>query len=282
MRNHIGRAVPWLLGITMAFAQTAVDLRTQSKNVDFSNVVGTKPFQIGNVLPSTCVTGQMFFLTAAPGGSNLYGCTAANIWSLESGGSGSGATSARQLADFLVTRTSPTTLAIGAACSASTPCNIRFGSQVYSFATGGTATISGGSGVAYIYISSGGVLTVGHNVTAICPSGCAAQGGVTSFPLDAIPLFTWTASNGTWDAAGGVDRRAFLSSQILAVGAGLQLVQTAGQNTVAADPSVVGMRVAKPTTSTSACVTGTWAADSSFYYICVNTNSWVRAALSSF
>ncbi|HTP86016.1 MAG TPA: hypothetical protein VMJ34_03680 [Bryobacteraceae bacterium] len=282
MRNHIGRAVPWLLGITMAFAQTAVDLRTQSKNVDFSNVVGTKPFQIGNVLPSTCVTGQMFFLTAAPGGSNLYGCTAANIWSLESGGSGSGATSAGQLADFLVTRTSPTTLAIGAACSASTPCNIRFGSQVYSFATGGTATISGGSGVAYIYISSGGVLTVGHNVTAICPSGCAAQGGVTSFPLDAIPLFTWTASNGTWDAAGGVDRRAFLSSQILAVGAGLQLVQTAGQNTVAADPSVVGMRVAKPTTSTSACVTGTWAADSSFYYICVNTNSWVRAALSSF
>jgi hypothetical protein len=186
------------------------------------------------------------------------------------------------LGDFLATRANSTTLAIGSGCSATTPCNVRFGGQVYSFLTGGTATVSGGTGTAYVYISSGGLLTVGHNLTASCSTGCTAQSGVTSFPLECIPLFTWSATNGAWDAVGGSDRRAFLSTQTLAAGAGIQLTQTPGQSTVLTDPAVVGLRVAVPATSSSACVTGNWAANSSFYYVCVSTNSWVRTALSSF
>jgi hypothetical protein len=286
MWNHIGRTVFWMLGVVVTFGQTAVDLRMQSKNMDFSAAASTRPFQTGTAIPSTCATGQMFFLTTAAAGSNLYGCAATNVWSLESGGSGgnggSGAGTASRLGDFLVTQTNSSTLAIGAACSPSTPCNVRFGGQVYTFVTGGTLTISGGTGVAYIYISSGGVLTAGHNLSAGCSLGCTAQSGITSFPADAIPLFTWSATNGAWDTTGGVDRRAFLSSQVLGAGSGIQLVQTAGQNTVSVDPSVVGMRVATPATSSSSCITGTWAASSSFYYVCVSTNSWVRTALSSF
>jgi hypothetical protein len=288
MRNRIYRSLLWGLSVLSAYGQTAVDLRTQSKNVDFSGAVSTKPFQTGTSIPASCATGQMFFLTTAPAGSNLYGCAALNTWSLESGGSGGGggtgggATLAGQLGDFLVTRTGPTTLAIGAACSAATPCKGRFGTQVYSFPAGGAVTVSSGTGTAYLYISSAGALTVGHNLTANCSSGCTAQSGVSAFPLDCIPLFTWTATNGTWDSSGGIDQRAFLSTQILGAGAGIQLTQTPGQNTILADPTVVGLRVAAPPTSSSACVTGTWAVSTSYYYVCVSTNTWVRAALSSF
>ena len=71
-------------------AQTQVDLRTQSKSADFSAVSPTKPMTIGASLPGTCTTGQMFFVTTATAGQNLYGCIATNSWSLEAGGGGGG------------------------------------------------------------------------------------------------------------------------------------------------------------------------------------------------
>lgn len=62
-------------------AQTAIDLRTQTKNVDFTQAVTTKPNKSGTALPATCGVGETFFLTGAPAGQNLYGCTSANTWS---------------------------------------------------------------------------------------------------------------------------------------------------------------------------------------------------------
>lgn len=73
-----------LIGI--ANAQTLVDLRTQSKSVDFSGANTTKPFKAGTVLPATCGVGEAFFQTNAPAGLNLYGCTAVNSWTLLSAG----------------------------------------------------------------------------------------------------------------------------------------------------------------------------------------------------
>ena len=252
MRDKFYRGMLWGLSLPVVFGQTAVDLRTQSRNVDFSGAVSTKPFQTGTTFPATCAIGQMLFLTSAPAGSNVFGCAAPNIWTLESGGGGSGAGGvASQLGDFLTTRTNSTTLTIGAACGATTPCNVRYGGQVYSFVTGGVATVIAGTGTAYIYVSSSGVLTVGHNLTLTCSIGCTAVGGVTSFPLDAIPLFIWTSTGGAWDATGGADERAFLSSQLLVAGAGIQLTQSPGQNIVLTDPTVVGLRVAAPATSSS-------------------------------
>lgn len=60
--------------------QTKVDLRTQSKSVDFSTAPSTKPVQSGTALPATCSPTQMFYLTTATAGYNLYYCTATNIW----------------------------------------------------------------------------------------------------------------------------------------------------------------------------------------------------------
>jgi len=193
---------------------------------------------------------------------------------------GSGASMAAQLGDFAVSGTSATVLAIGANCSVATPCTVRFGSLVYSFASGASVSISAGSGVAYIYISSAGALTVGHNVTANCTAGCAAQSGITSFPADAIPLFTWSATSGAWDAAGGVDQRAVLSSKIVVASTGLTSTESSGKTVVSVDSTVVSLRTSVPATSSSACAAGSWALDTSYYYVCVTLNSWRRVALS--
>lgn len=258
---------------------TQLDLRLQSRDVDFSSASSTKPLKSGMGLPSSCGQGEMYYRTDAAAGMNVYGCTGSNSWTLEEGAA---ASVASQLGDFGATATSTTTLSIGAACSTSTPCNVRFGALVYSFAGGATATISGGSGLAFIYISSAGVLTVGSNVTVSCGAGCVAQSGVTAFPADSIPLFTWSATNGTWDANGGADQRAFLSSKSVSVGVGITSTETSGKTQLSADTSVIGLRTAAPATSTTACTAGSWATDGSYFYLCTSTNVWARAALSTF
>jgi hypothetical protein len=74
-----------------AWGQTQVDLRTQTKDVDFTAASSTSPVKDGATLPATCGIGNLFFLTSALAGQNLYACTAANIWTLQSGGGGAGA-----------------------------------------------------------------------------------------------------------------------------------------------------------------------------------------------
>ncbi len=111
----------------------------------------------------------------------------------------------------------------------------------------------------FIYVSSAGALTVGHNVTASCGGVCIAQGSVTAFPADAIPLFTWSATNGSWDANGGADQRAFLSSKSVTAGVGITSTEISGKTQLSADTSVIGLRTAAPGTSSTACTTGSWA-----------------------
>jgi hypothetical protein len=154
------------------------------------------------------------------------------------GGAGGGAGMGSQLGDFAVTRTSATTLTIGAGCARSTPCNERIGSQVFSIMSSATVTLSAGSGMAFVYLDSTGTLTVGHSMTASC-SGCTALSGVTSFPVNTIPLFTWTATNGVWDSSGGTDRRGWLSGVNIASGPGIVAVQAAGQTTLSVDSASV-------------------------------------------
>jgi hypothetical protein len=341
-----------------AIGQTMIDLRTQSKNVDFSSATSTRPFKSGTVLPATCAVGEMFYKTDAPSGANLYGCIAANAWASQgqgsslppvtgkggdvlstdgsttiwnalggdlsgsvnsasviqlqgravssaapqqgqalawnattnrwepqtvasSGGSGGGISMLSQSADLAVSRTSATSLSIGTNCSPTTPCNVRFGSAAYSLISGGTANITAGTGTAYVYVSSSGLLTVGHNLTVNCTGNCNAQTGVTSFPLDSVPLFTWSATSGTWDSNGGSDLRAFQSTKAIQPGAGLISSETAGKTTLSADPTLLGMRTAAPPTSSTMCTTGAWAMDNSYFYLCISSNSWRRVATAS-
>lgn len=70
----------WALPGTLSAQTTAVDLRAQSRNVDFSGAAATKPFKTGAVLPASCTVGESFFKSDAVPGQNLYGCAATNTW----------------------------------------------------------------------------------------------------------------------------------------------------------------------------------------------------------
>ncbi len=163
------------------------------------------------------------------------------------GGSGGAQTSAggagmaAQLGDFAVVVTGPATLSIGGNCSASTPCNVRFGTQVYSITAAAAVALSSGSGsgMAYIYVDPTGRLTAGSTMTITCGGSCVAAPGVTGFPINSLPLYTWTAANAVWDTNGGVDLRGWLSSNPVLGGAGIATVAAAGQTTVSVDSAVV-------------------------------------------
>lgn len=155
-------------------------------------------------------------------------------------GAGGGATMAYQLGDLAVVRTSSTVLSIGANCSPTSPCNVRFGYQVYTISNSATATVSGSAtGAAYVYVNGSGTLMVGHNLTVACSAGCVQQSGVTSFPANVIPVYTWTATTGTWDTLGGRDQRAFLTAKALTGGQGIIITETPGQSTITVDNGVV-------------------------------------------
>jgi hypothetical protein len=73
------------MAMAQAVAQTRIDLRTQTKSVDFSGASSTKPSQTGTTLPATCAVGQTFLNTSAQPGQNLYVCTAPNTWTAQGG-----------------------------------------------------------------------------------------------------------------------------------------------------------------------------------------------------
>ncbi len=80
--NRFAIASILLLALTTtATAQTQVDLRRQSKSIDFSAAASTKPVQMGTVLPSVCDQGELFYKSDGAPGTNLYACAATNLWS---------------------------------------------------------------------------------------------------------------------------------------------------------------------------------------------------------
>jgi len=200
--------------------------------------------------PSGCSTGQ--FATGIAANGNAYCGT-------PSGGGGGGATMATQLGDLAATLTSSTVLTIGANCSTATPCNVRFGTQVYQFTTNATATLGGGTGTAYIYLTSSGSIVVGHNLTVSCSAGCTAQAGITAFPLNVVPIATWAAQSGAW--AAGNDQRAFLSTKLLAPGTGISISESVGQSTITVDNGIIPIylmntaTLAFPSIPNGACAT---------------------------
>jgi hypothetical protein len=87
----------WL--ISPAFGQNLVDLRTQTKDVNFSAATSTIPEKSGTALPATCNPGEMFFSTSNSPGQKLYTCSPANTWALV-GGSGAGTVASGNLGQF--------------------------------------------------------------------------------------------------------------------------------------------------------------------------------------
>lgn len=66
-------------------AQTAINLRTQASNIDFSAAPATKPFKTGDSLPASCGSGEAFLLTATASLPALYVCGAPPAWTLIAG-----------------------------------------------------------------------------------------------------------------------------------------------------------------------------------------------------
>lgn len=75
-----------------AFAQSSINGdRVTLGAVDNSGATSTKPSKSGlsSAIPATCSVGMTYFKTDATAGSNLFGCTSTNVWTLQGGGGGS-------------------------------------------------------------------------------------------------------------------------------------------------------------------------------------------------
>jgi hypothetical protein len=69
-----------LAGAIVLAGQTLIDLKTQTKRVDFSGAQSTKPVRTGSALPPVCGVGEMYLQLRGVVGSSLYICVATNIW----------------------------------------------------------------------------------------------------------------------------------------------------------------------------------------------------------
>lgn len=83
--NYVFSASPTLTGTASVAGLSA------SASVDFSAAAHTKPSKSGTnatMTATTCAIGETFWVTDAAAGSNWFGCTATNTWTLMGGGSG--------------------------------------------------------------------------------------------------------------------------------------------------------------------------------------------------
>jgi hypothetical protein len=186
-----------LVWIVPATGQTKVDLRSQSKNVDFSQAQSVRPFRMGTALPPTCTPGEMFFKSDAVPGANTFGCVAANIWAFQG--------ELDPVTDF-ETELDGEANRLTVSCNRGN-CNIQEGDEIAPFG-GLTATFmpATGSYTAYVYLE-GLTLRYGYaaGTMSMCSTSCVQ--GVTAFPSNAVPLFTATVINGAFQSGSLTDRR---------------------------------------------------------------------------
>lgn len=259
-----------LIAAGVLFAQTTQEYGNR-------NLRGYNDIKCGTA-PSNPASGDVRFYCDS--GTGDLGCKDSSGGNCLPSGGGGGATNASQLYDFQTTKTSGTVLTINQNCSSSLPCVARWGSVASRLTTSSTVTISAGTGLAYIYLDTSSGIIAGHNGLTLVCSGCTVQSGITQFPSDSIPLYTWNAVSAVWDAS-GTDYRAFISNKRVAQGSGITVTESSGHATIAVDTAVVGLRVAVPGASTTPCVSGSWAADATYFYICHATDTWRRVATST-
>ena len=212
-----------LSGNLAAFQATSVDLATQSRNPDFSGAPFTKPFKTGTVLPTTCSVGEMFFKIDAPAGANLFGCAAADTWTMQGGGGQTGTVTLRglDLADFSTQMSgNQVRVAAGRVSFNGIPCP--------NFNTDATLTInsgSGGPGVAELYVSDACALVLEYPNTLTLNlglNGVSAQAVATpGVPATAFWVAELTINNGTFTARS--DKRAAFEHAAVMAGTGVTI-----------------------------------------------------------
>lgn len=188
------------------WGQTQVDLRTQSREVDFSAAQSTKPAKTGSSLPVACGVGEAFFLTTAQPGSNWFLCTATNIWSLQGGGGGSSGGTVNNASDvrFLLTNTSSNQLTLNGAMSTGNPAVVFGSATAYKFTTPSTLTVSGTPSTGTVRICfdpNTGQLSLYHNLAATITGTGDLTGHVftgSSCPYAQLWAPTMSSAN-VWD-----------------------------------------------------------------------------------
>ncbi len=133
----------------------------------------------------------------------------------------------------------PTSLTVGAGCTITTPCNVSQQEATAQFARPGLITITAGDGIIRIFVDGSisppviRAYTSGTIVVACTFVSCAANPG-SSFPTDSRPLWSWTASGGSWDARGGIDYRPGLNILRIIPGPGISIVELNGNYVISA------------------------------------------------
>jgi len=252
-----------------ARSQTQIDLRTQSKNVDFSAAPFTRSFQTGVNLPATCSVGGTFFKSNAQAGGNFYGCTSTNTWTQQ--GASLGSRFIVDSADASLPNAQVAQPGSGITISHS-PFTISFNSSVlagvYPNLTGPNVFAPGRN----TFQASG--TTEGLRVVASAIPSAPAAGAIFvtlagqegHFDGTNVQLHTTVTGSGTNAPT------APSAGNCAAWGSGFSLTDGGGSCAV---------RVNAPSSAGANCTVGQYAATSTFFYVCVATNTWVRAALGT-
>lgn len=233
--------------------------------------------KIGTTAPATCTLGQVFFDSDATAGENWYGCTATDTWTQLGGtGGGSGASSVSELTDCTATRTSTTNLSVGA-------CTVTVGLKRFTVAADTTCALTATvADTAYAYLLDGTfIIGFSDAGSSIACSGWTSDTGISAFPADSVPLFTFSAitTPGEWDTSGGTDYRSIAGGDRIHCGTGLTCTDSGvtGKTEVAINSSATSQFATGTTASLPAsCTVGQYyfATDENQVWGCVETNTW--------
>lgn len=310
------------IAISPVHAQTQVDLRTQSKMVDFSSALSTKTSRTGTALPATCSMGETFFKTNATAGQNLYGCTATNAWTVLAG-SASSSTNATQLQSRNFAATAPldgqavvwnvagntwqpATLATGGGgggtsfgrfnISGTGAASLDFGTDcaTYTCSAGpinNPTTYATPMTISSISGATSAVIGLDLSVTpargeVVLDAGSATVSGMSGVAVvGAIPanMFVfYTCNISAGVFASCADKRGFTGAPPVTGHGGVICTAAGGASDCILDSAQVPKLSAVPGSSAGACSPPQFAADANFYYICVGVNTWRRVAVSAF
>ena len=291
MRSKISIGIIACVAVShVLIAQTTkLNLQSQSKNADLSSVGPTKPAQTGTALTSTCGVGELFFLTTATAGTNLYLCTAANTWTPSAASSGtssltvkSNGTSAGTTNSLNLLPATGSTVTVTAAGSdldityapdtsvLATRSNVQAGSDNYCHPASGSPSAYACSEPNTLAVYTEGMLITWAPDVA-CAGGAAITLNIDSNGAERIYQYDGVSNPLASQCAPG--------TQVLLAYSGLLNAGAGGWRILSAPVLAVN---ATPASSSAACTTGQTEYDSSYYYICVATNTWKRSALSAF